>query len=279
MMAVGKTTIGKMLAKELKLEFVDTDKGIEKANSMTIEKIFRIKGEIFFRIEEKKAVLKSLKKQNCVIALGGGAFMDKDLRENILKNSISVWLDDDIKTLNERAKRNQKRPLLKNEDGGKKISELVRAAIYELNPDGESFYFDFSVCSDSTGRKFKDFWRIATIEPPENIQNYKDIVQQVVENSEESRNYFDRFIWCLLDNVNIHPELTVLTKLYVLRMLILAFTTGALYTDTKEKRRCHEITDFGKILEIVKLVKIGEKKLKVLEKKTDKVLRTYSNDI
>ena len=133
-MAVGKTTIGKMLAKELKLEFVDTDKGIEKANSMTIEKIFRIKGEIFFRIEEKKAVLKSLKKQNCVIALGGGAFMDKDLRENILKNSISVWLDDDIKTLSERAKRNQKRPLLKNKDGEKKISELYveRKNIYKL---------------------------------------------------------------------------------------------------------------------------------------------------
>ena len=134
MMAVGKTTIGKMLAKELKLEFVDTDKDIKKANSMTIEKIFRIKGEIFFRIEEKKAVLKSLKKQNCVIALGGGAFMDKDLRENILKNGISVWLDDDIKTLNERAKRNQKRPLLKNEDGRKKISELYaeRKNIYKL---------------------------------------------------------------------------------------------------------------------------------------------------
>ena len=133
-MAVGKTTIGKMLAKELKLEFVDTDKGIEKANSMTIEKIFRVKGEIFFRIEEKKAVLKSLKKQNCVIALGGGAFMNKDLRENILKNNISFWLDDDIKTLSERAKRNQKRPLLKNKDGEKKINELYveRKNIYKL---------------------------------------------------------------------------------------------------------------------------------------------------
>ena len=71
----------------------------------------------------------------------------------------------------------------------------------------------------------------------------------------------------------------MLTKLHVLRMLILAFTTGALYTDTKEKRRCHEITDFGKILEIVKIVKIVDKKLKELGKKTDKVLRAYSNYI
>ena len=133
-MAVGKTTIGKIVAKELKLEFVDTDKDVEDANSMDIEKIFETKGEIFFRNEEKKAVLKSLKKQNCVIALGGGAFMNKELRDNILKNSISIWLDDDIKTLNERAKRNQNRPLLKNEDVKRKMNKLYveRKNIYKL---------------------------------------------------------------------------------------------------------------------------------------------------
>ena len=133
-MAVGKTTIGKIVAKELKLEFVDTDKDVEDANYMDIEKIFETKGEIFFRNEEKKAVLKSLKKQNCVIALGGGAFMNKELRDNILKNSISIWLDDDIKTLNERAKRNQNRPLLKNEDVKRKMNKLYveRKNIYKL---------------------------------------------------------------------------------------------------------------------------------------------------
>ena len=133
-MAVGKTTIGKIVAKELKLEFVDTDKDVEDANSMDIKKIFETKGEIFFRNEEKKAVLKSLKKQNCVIALGGGAFMNKELRDNILKNSISIWLDDDIKTLNERAKRNQNRPLLKNEDVKRKMNKLYveRKNIYKL---------------------------------------------------------------------------------------------------------------------------------------------------
>ncbi len=134
MMAVGKTTIGKIVAKELKLEFVDTDKEVEEANSMTIKKIFETKGETFFRAEEKKAVLKSLKKQNCVVALGGGAFMNKELRDNILKNGISIWLDDDIRTLNERTKRNQNRPLLKNEDSKKKMNELYaeRKKIYKL---------------------------------------------------------------------------------------------------------------------------------------------------
>lgn len=133
-MAVGKSTIGRILAKKLKLEFIDTDKSIEKENLMKIEKIFETKGEAFFRKEEEKAVLESLKKNNCVIALGGGAFMNKITRENILKNNISFWLADDIKTLDQRAKRNKNRPLLKNQKSEKKLLQLYsrRKGIYKL---------------------------------------------------------------------------------------------------------------------------------------------------
>jgi len=63
MMAVGKTTIGRILAKKLKLEFIDTDKKIEKENFMKIGKIFEIKGELFFRKEEEKIVKKVEKKE------------------------------------------------------------------------------------------------------------------------------------------------------------------------------------------------------------------------
>ena len=66
MMAVGKTTLGKIIAKELGLEFIDTDKNIEKRNSMKIIEIFEKKGEQFFRNEEEKVASESLKKQNCV---------------------------------------------------------------------------------------------------------------------------------------------------------------------------------------------------------------------
>ena len=116
MMAVGKTTLGKIVAKHKKLEFIDTDVVIEQKNLMTIREIFKNKGEKFFRMEEEKEVLKSLQKENCVIALGGGAFMNKTLRENILKDNISIWLDVNIKTLNSRIKWNQKRPLLKKSE-------------------------------------------------------------------------------------------------------------------------------------------------------------------
>ena len=120
MMAVGKTTLGKIVAKKQELKFIDIDASIEKKNSMTIKEIFKKKGEKFFRVEEENEILKSLEKNNCVIALGGGAFMNKTVRENILKNAISIWLNVDIKTLNKRVKWNQKRPLLKKENDQKK---------------------------------------------------------------------------------------------------------------------------------------------------------------
>ena len=135
MMAVGKTTLAKIVAKKHNLKFIDTDKNIIEKNSMTIAEIFKKKGEIFFRKEEEKEVLKSLKKNNCVIALGGGAFINKTVRENILKNAISIWLDVDIETLNNRTKQNYKRPLLEKENNQTKLKELYiqRKKIYALS--------------------------------------------------------------------------------------------------------------------------------------------------
>ena len=134
MMAVGKTSVGKIVAKKQELKFIDIDASIEKKNSMSINEIFKKKGEKFFRMEEEKEVLKSLEKNNCVIALGGGAFMNKTLRENILKNAISIWLNVDIKILNKRIKWNHRRPLLKGEDNQKKLMKLYaeRKDIYKL---------------------------------------------------------------------------------------------------------------------------------------------------
>ena len=134
MMGVGKTTVGKIVAKKQGMEFIDTDENIEKKCSMSISKIFKKKGEEFFRIEEQKEVLKSIKKSNCVIALGGGAFINETIRNAILKNTISMWLDTDLKTLNKRIKWNKKRPLLNKKNNQKKINELYseRKNIYKL---------------------------------------------------------------------------------------------------------------------------------------------------
>ena len=134
MMGVGKSTLGKIVAKKLNLKFVDTDLNIEKKWSMKISEIFENKGEDFFRIEEEKEVLECLKKNETVLALGGGAFMNKNIRNLILKNSLSFWLDLNLKTVIKRIKWNKKRPLLNQKNDEEIIKKLYvkRKNIYKL---------------------------------------------------------------------------------------------------------------------------------------------------
>jgi len=134
MMAVGKSTLGKIVAKKQDLIFIDTDLNIEKKCAMKISEIFKNKGEKFFRILEEREVLESLKKSKCVIALGGGAFMKKTVRDRILKDSVSIWLDVNLKTLNKRVNWNKKRPLINEEDSQMKINQLYaeRKNIYKM---------------------------------------------------------------------------------------------------------------------------------------------------
>ena len=135
MMAVGKSTLGKIVAKKQDLIFIDTDLNIEKKCAMKISEIFKKKGEKFFRILEEREVLESLKKSKCVIALGGGAFMKKTARDRILKDSVSIWLDVNLKTLNKRIKWNKKRPLLLEKNAQEVMKKLYveRRNIYKLS--------------------------------------------------------------------------------------------------------------------------------------------------
>ena len=134
MMGVGKSTVGKIVAKSQDLKFIDTDLNIEKKCSMKITEIFEKKGEDFFRLKEENEVLESLKKNNCIIALGGGAFMNKNIRNIILENSLSIWLDLNLKTLNKRIKWNKKRPLLHEKNAQEVMKKLYveRRNIYKL---------------------------------------------------------------------------------------------------------------------------------------------------
>jgi shikimate kinase/shikimate kinase/3-dehydroquinate synthase len=111
MMGSGKTSIGLLISKKLNLEFYDIDQIIEKELEMSISDIFEKKGEKFFRDFEEKTTLKILKKKWIVISLGGGAFINKKIREEILKNHLSFWLNWNSKTLIRRIKRNTNRPI------------------------------------------------------------------------------------------------------------------------------------------------------------------------
>jgi shikimate kinase len=116
MMGVGKSTVGKNLAKKLKLKFIDIDQIIEDQEKKAISEIFKENGENHFRKIEKKITLNELKKNNVVIALGGGAFIDKIIRKKVIDTSISIWLDLSTDKLLKRLKNVKKRPLLSREN-------------------------------------------------------------------------------------------------------------------------------------------------------------------
>ena len=125
MMGVGKTTIGRLLAKKLNLDFYDIDQIIEKENNMKISDIFKKKGEIFFRKQEESITINSLKIKNSVISLGGGAFVNENIRQNVLLKARSFWLTTSIGILKSRIKSNKRRPVI-NQIGLKNIEDLFK---------------------------------------------------------------------------------------------------------------------------------------------------------
>ena len=130
-MGSGKSTIGFLLSKKINCSFLDVDKFIEKETNLKIHDIFQKKGENYFRDIEEKITLKLLKNKGKVISLGGGGFLNKNIRKEILKNHISFWLNWKSSTLINRILKSKKRPIAfnSNENDLKKlISE--RASIY-----------------------------------------------------------------------------------------------------------------------------------------------------
>ena len=119
-MGVGKSTIGKKLAKKLKYNFIDVDKLIEKKEGSSIHQIFKNKSENYFRKIENDITLIELKKDNSVIALGGGAFLNSSIRKSAKKLSASFWLDVPIDELIKRLRKNRKRPLLSKKTRARK---------------------------------------------------------------------------------------------------------------------------------------------------------------
>ena len=133
MMGVGKTRIGKYVARRLKINFFDIDKLIEKKNEMKITKIFKTKGETYFRKEEEFVTIKYLNKKESIISLGGGGFINDKIRKKVLSECISVWLNVNLETIYTRLKNSKKRPLIyKNNQNNISKIFMERKKIYSL---------------------------------------------------------------------------------------------------------------------------------------------------
>ncbi len=143
MMGVGKSTIGRAISKQLSMQFIDIDKIIEKKLNLTVQKIFEKKGEAFFREFEEKITLEEVKKKNKVISLGGGAFMNAKIRDCVILDTKSFWLDLSIGLLEKRLIDSKKRPLLIN-----KNIRLDLERIYKQRKDTYSLANYKIDCSD-----------------------------------------------------------------------------------------------------------------------------------
>lgn len=143
MMGVGKSTVGRMLANQLGVPFIDTDEEIERAADLTIAEIFERFGEDYFRDGERRVIARLIDEGPKIIATGGGAFINDMTRSLIKEKCHSVWIDAHLDILVARVSRRNHRPLLIGKDPRAVLTELLekRGPIYALA--------DFHVSSDT----------------------------------------------------------------------------------------------------------------------------------
>lgn len=126
LMGAGKTSIGWRLANRLSMPFVDSDTEIERTSRRSINDFFLLYGESAFRAREQDVVKRLLEGPKQVIATGGGAFMNKNIRTNIAKHGLSVWLQAEVDILLKRVSERDDRPLLKSDNPEEVLKQLVK---------------------------------------------------------------------------------------------------------------------------------------------------------
>jgi len=136
-MAVGKTTIGKQLAKRLRLRFIDSDQEIEKRTGVSISLIFDVEGESGFRDREEKMIAELSALDGIVLATGGGAILRESNRKALRRNGTVVYLRASLDALLERTQASKHRPLLETEDRRAALESLMaeRDPLYRAEAD------------------------------------------------------------------------------------------------------------------------------------------------
>lgn len=139
-MAAGKSSIGRCLAGQLNISFIDLDKVIEQKEAMAVSRIFKNKGETYFRKLELECLEDTLAKGQSVIALGGGTLQSQETVNYLKDKGLLVYLDVPLPLIINRLKNNKTRPLLYNEDGSKKDLKKLQAFLYNLHKSREILY-------------------------------------------------------------------------------------------------------------------------------------------
>ena len=160
-MGAGKSTIGRQLARCLKLKFIDIDREIEIRTGVDIPLIFELEGESGFRKRERKVIDELTVKPRTILATGGGAVMDKLNRQHLASRGRVIYLHTSVEQQLQRTAHDRNRPLLQTADPKQKLQELME--------DRDPLY-----------REIAD-WVIET-----DGCRVRDVVQQIVHKIEQS---------------------------------------------------------------------------------------------
>jgi shikimate kinase len=137
-MGAGKTTIGKILARELKMPFFDSDRVIEERTGANIPLIFDLEGEAGFRKREQATIDELTRMHNIVLATGGGAVLREENRNHLAERGTTFYLYTDLDSLLERTRKDKNRPLLHGEESPEIILKRLmdeRDSLYRQTAD------------------------------------------------------------------------------------------------------------------------------------------------
>lgn len=127
LMGAGKSSVGRIVATQLGIPFIDTDAEIERVSRMTIPELFAAYGEQEFRALESRVIKRILRTGPRVVSTGGGAFINDRTRKFIKRGGLSLWLKADLDILWERVNKRDTRPLLRTENPRKTLEDLMDA--------------------------------------------------------------------------------------------------------------------------------------------------------
>ncbi|MDL2406355.1 shikimate kinase [Rhizobium calliandrae] len=165
LMGAGKSSIGRLVANQLGIPFVDTDIEIERVSRMTIAELFEAYGEAEFRALETRVIKRLLKGGPRVVSTGGGAFINERTRRHVKRSGLSVWLKADLDVLWDRVSKRDTRPLLKTENPKQTLENLMNSR-YPIYAEA-----DLTVLSRDVGKDVM----------------VKEVLAAIVEGKEESK--------------------------------------------------------------------------------------------
>ena len=162
-MGVGKSAIGRRVAKELGYRFLDSDHCIEKEQGRAIPEIFEAQGESAFRAMERRFIESGHPDGGCVVSCGGGLVVQEGMKELLKEKGVVICLFASVESILERTSRNSNRPLLNVENPEARIRQLLA--------EREPIYMDSGACITTDGRTIPDVVRHM-------VRTYNDCVRK-----------------------------------------------------------------------------------------------------